>query len=102
MPDNINYGPISNEKRRNLFYAVKEALHNIIKHAKASDAEMHFDVKNDLMFIIIQDNGIGILEKGQNTFGNGIRNMKNRMKAIHGDFNFENNIGTKITFTMPI
>ena len=101
MPDNIPHVPISGEHRRNIFYVVKEALHNIIKHADASEAEIGFAINNNHLSIIIKDNGRGIPEE-RNRFGNGIRNMSSRMQSINGHFAVENKEGTKISLSLPV
>lgn len=88
--------PINGEHRRNIFYAIKEALNNIMKHAEASEAELKFIVINDKLDVIISDNGKGIPDVNPNRFGNGIKNMRARMRSIHGDFRIEIDHGTRI------
>lgn len=101
-PSTIPQSPISGESRRNIFFSVKEALHNIIKHAEASMAEVNFSVENRELTVVIRDNGNGIPEGDLNRFGNGIRNMINRMQKINGKFKIENDCGTKITLSLPM
>ena len=101
-PDNIAHMPIKSENRRNVFYAVKEALHNIIKHAKATEAELKFMVKNNILSVVINDNGIGMPKGELNRFGNGLKNMRHRMTSINGGMHIENGQGTKITLTLPV
>jgi len=94
--------PINGEHRRNIFYAVKEALNNILKHAEATEAELIFVVINDKLDVIISDNGKGIPDINQNRFGNGIKNMRARMESIHGDFKIESHQGTRIILKLAI
>jgi signal transduction histidine kinase len=101
-PDNIPQAPVSGECRRNVFYAVKEAIHNIVKHAQASSAEINITLENSLFSVVIRDNGSGMPEGDLNRFGNGIRNMKNRMEKINGKFKVENDNGTKVTLALPL
>lgn len=101
-PKKMEKIPISGEHRRNIFYAVKEALHNIIKHSKATEAELIFRVQHDELTIIISDNGKGMPFGEKNEFGNGLNNMENRMKSINGNFIVENHQGTKIILTLPL
>ena len=88
--------PINGEHRRNIFYTVKEALHNIMKHAQATEAELRFVVVNNKLDVIISDNGKGIPDLKAIRFGNGIKNMRDRMKSISGDFRVERHHGTRI------
>ena len=63
---------------------------------------MKFVVINDKLDVIISDNGKGIPDGDLNRFGNGINNMRNRMKSIQGIMNIENHQGTRVTLTMPV
>jgi len=94
--------PINGEHRRNIFYTVKEALNNILKHAEATEAELKFVVMNDKLDVIISDNGKGIPDGDLNRFGNGINNMRARMKSIRGDFKIENHQGTRVILKLAI
>jgi len=101
-PENIDDMPIRNEMRRNLFYAIKEALHNIFKHADATEATLGFTLENNTLSVVIRDNGIGIAKRAANQFGNGLNNIRQRMANINGKMDIENHKGTKITLTMPV
>jgi signal transduction histidine kinase len=102
VPPTIPVVPISGELRRNLFYTVKEALHNIVKHAGASKAEITFTVSNNRFDVIISDNGKGIPEGELNRFGNGLHNMKNRMKSVNGEFVIANHNGTTVSLSLSV
>jgi signal transduction histidine kinase/Flp pilus assembly protein TadD len=93
---------ISAEHRRNIFYTVKEALHNIVKHAQATDAEMKIMLGKKVLSIIIKDNGRGIPKGVLNRFGNGMNNMQSRMTSIKGEFSVQNYKGTKVTLKLPV
>jgi signal transduction histidine kinase len=101
-PMDIPQTPISGEYRRNVFYSVKEAMHNIVKHAQASEAEIKFKLEDGVFSISVNDNGKGFPEGKQNRFGNGIKNIMSRMEAVHGNVRIENRGGTKITLALPI
>jgi signal transduction histidine kinase len=94
--------PISGELRREIFYTVKEALHNIYKHSQATEAKLAFAIKDELLTIVIQDNGVGIPENETGRYGNGLTNMQQRMEAVGGHIRIENHEGTKITLEVPV
>ena len=91
------------------FRIVQEALHNIIKHAKASTIKLHLIFEPELFTLQITDNGVGF-DAGQlevnnyNSLGLGIRNMHNRANMINADFKLVSAIqkGTAITLTLPL
>lgn len=101
-PTKMDHIHISGAHRRNIFFAVKEALHNIIKHAGATEAELRFKLDHDVLSVVIKDNGKGFPLGELNRFGNGLNNMKNRMKSINGNLSIENHVGTKITLSLPV
>lgn len=91
---------LNGEKRRNIFLTVKEALNNVVKHAKASEVQLHFSFEKNICIKII-DNGIGINEDKIREFGNGLKNMKKRMERIGGTFTVTKNNGTHIQMCIP-
>lgn len=84
--------------RRNILMIIKESVHNIIKHASATEVDILFDLNDDYLLISLHDNGKGI---GDINPGNGLRNMKKRSKEISGTFQVLNDQGTKIILTIP-
>lgn len=93
---------ISSDARRHIFLAVKESLHNAIKHASPSEVNISFSI-TDTLEINISDNGKGIEEISfQSLKGNGLRNMKKRMDYLGGNVKINNTNGTSILFSIPI
>lgn len=101
IPDLIPSLLISGETRRDIFLTVKEALHNIVKHAAATLVGVQIKF-TDLITINIRDNGKGFDWMEVKTAGNGLRNMEHRMKSIHGNLLIENNSGTALTMSIPL
>ncbi|MEQ1675636.1 MAG: two-component regulator propeller domain-containing protein [Chitinophagaceae bacterium] len=100
----LSENKIQGEVRRNIFLVIKEALHNIVKHAGASEVAVSFrhDEKNQSISVVISDTGKGIDTGNIRPFANGLENMKKRMADINGTFTIENNNGTRITITAPV
>jgi two-component system sensor histidine kinase DesK len=87
--------------RRNLFLAVKEAVHNIYKHSQANEIFIEFDQNEDYFSITIIDNGIGLSETTQK--GNGMSNMSLRMEGINGTFKIISaQKGLRLLFVYPL
>jgi signal transduction histidine kinase len=101
MPANIRNIQLSGEKRRNIFLAVKEALNNILKHAKATKVVINVEI-DDKLCISIQDDGVGVDFETIRRFGNGLKNMKSRLERINGHFSIMNNGGALTQFEMNL
>lgn len=92
---------VNSEFRRNIYLSVKEALHNVVKHARANTVSMHFEVNPNLI-VVIRDDGIGFNPEHTSHFGNGIHNIRKRMSEIDGDFQISSDHGTMVMLTAPI
>lgn len=77
---------IDETTRKNFFLCVKEALNNILKHAKASEIQVEFEYENETFKIEIRDNGKGFNVLTSGEFTNGVSNMKCRMETVDGHF----------------
>ena len=98
---NISFeNQLSGVQRKNLFLITKEALHNVLKHSGAGNAEVNIRLKGKELRLEITDNGKGIANP--NNFGNGLKNMKKRIEEIKGSIDFLSNNGTVIKLTISI
>ena len=94
---------LSEAARHSLFLAVKEALHNVIRHAAAEEVELRILQVNDQMHIVITDNGRGCDLKTIRR-GNGLTNLQERLQAMHGECHIESQPGggTTVKFIVPL
>jgi hypothetical protein len=85
--------------KQNLLLIFKESINNCIKHSKCSKIYLKAYVKRDLIFVILEDDGVGIEEKNI-IYGNGIKNIKERAKSIGGELEWNSvlNHGTSVRF----
>jgi signal transduction histidine kinase len=72
--------------RRSIYLVVKEAINNVVKHADAQQVNLNIHTENNKLTIVIEDDGKGINEAKKSAFGNGLRNMKQRIEDIGGTF----------------
>ena len=91
----INDIELTGEKRRNLFLIIKEALHNTVKYSKSAKASISFKVEENHLHIHIADEGIGFSEQN-NKFGNGLKNMRQRVEQMNGEITIDGNDGVVI------
>jgi signal transduction histidine kinase len=72
--------------------AVKEAVHNAIKHSKASEVNLCVRFIEDVLAISVQDNGRGF-ELRDHSAGRGLNNMKRRLTDVGGICTIESQPG---------
>jgi signal transduction histidine kinase len=103
VPAQLPAAAIPPEVRHNVFLAFKEAVHNVVKHAHASEVWIRLRLRPHRFSLQIQDNGRGMNPQEPST-RNGLRNMKKRMADIGGDFSVSSGDsgGTLIELTAPL
>lgn len=105
IPDILMNG----ELRRNIFLCIKEALNNIVKHSRATEASLSFYIEKDheepghfILTTEILDNGVGIDSTHPNKFGNGLNTMKERLSKVGSNLKIERSGGAKLMFNIRI
>jgi signal transduction histidine kinase len=104
LPAQLPAIPIPPEVRHNVFLAFKEAVHNVVKHAQATEARIQLRLEPGNFILEIEDNGRGMGSQAAPQNRNGLRNMKKRMEDIRGEFSIAPgaNGGTIVRLTVPI
>jgi signal transduction histidine kinase len=104
LPAQLPAIPIPPEVRHNVFLAFKEAVHNVVKHAQATEARIRLRLESEKFILEIEDNGRGTGNQTAPQNRNGLRNMKKRMDDIHGEFWIGKapEKGTIVRLTVPI
>src|SRR5262249_10819427 len=99
------------EVRHNVFLAFKEALHNVVKHAAASEVRIVLTLKKSAFELVVSDDGRGFdfrngtaNDSRRISAGNGLGNMSRRLKEIGGRCDIESvpGRGTRIVFAVPL
>src|SRR5258706_6092530 len=79
---------LTSEVRHNVFLAFKETLHNVVKHAAATEVRISLEAQPDGFTLLVIDNGHGFdlksqherprprLEPARLSSGNGLQNMQ--------------------------
>lgn len=95
--------PLPTSQRHAVFLAAREALNNIVKHSGATEVRLGISFVDNLMEILIEDNGRGF-EVDYATGGHGLGNLKQRMQDAGGDCRIEShrNQGTVVLLTLPL
>ncbi len=103
-PAHLPAVPIAPDVRHNVFLASKEAVTNIVRHAKASAAWIRLDVQPARFTLEIEDNGCGLTGLEDKAARNGLSNMRKRMEDIGGEFSIAaaQAGGARVRLTAPI
>jgi signal transduction histidine kinase len=96
---------LTSEQRRNLFLVLKEALHNVVKHAGATRVDVHLGWRQHgsggALDLTVADNGIG-LHRTDHQPGNGLRNIRQRLTALGGTLTIQGDSGTTVQCRVPM
>jgi signal transduction histidine kinase len=103
-PDVVPPHHLNAETRRNLFLAVKEALHNVVKHAAASEVSLTLAVGDAELTLAIDDNGKGFSQEAAVDAGNGLENMRRRLVTVGGSCDIRSvpGRGTRVLLRYPL
>lgn len=85
------------------FRVAQESLTNIVRHSKASSAEVNLSLKNDKLKLNIIDDGKGFdPEKSSKSFG--LLNMQERVELAGGKIAIRSipNLGTEVRVELPL
>lgn len=78
---------VSSEVRHHLFLAVKEAVHNAVRHARARQLRFELHVRDRRLEITVADDGQGF-DPSAARAGNGLANLHERLAAASGHCEF--------------
>jgi len=104
LPLRVREENVSTEVRHHLFLVVKEAMNNIVNHAKATEVRLKITTNEHDVCIMIEDNGRGFDQVPDNGCADGLRNMRQRIEEIGGKFDLQSKVtsGTRIVVTTPL
>lgn len=84
VPDSIPQLAMPPTARHHLYLAAKEILHNVVKHAGATEVTLRVKLDGDQLSISIIDDGTGFDAPPEAIGADGLTNMRNRLEQIHG------------------
>jgi signal transduction histidine kinase len=99
----VRFPALSLQSSYQLYCIVQESLTNIQKHAQADQVTIAGSIVSGGTILEICDNGKGFsLDRPHAGFG--LRNMKERVQCLGGEFNLDSNIGqgTQIKIFVPV
>src|SRR5208283_4434370 len=81
-----------------LTLAVREAVTNVVRHARAQTCSLRLEQQNGSCCLEIKDDGRGSFQNE----GNGLRGMRERVEMLGGTLNRNSRAGTTLTITLPL
>jgi two-component system sensor histidine kinase DesK len=81
-----------------LTLAVREAVTNVVRHARANNCTLRLEQQNGSCRLEIRDDGRGSLQNE----GNGLRGMRERVEMLGGTLQRNSRAGTTLTITLPL
>lgn len=102
-PDTGRVDTLEMAVRRNVLLIYKEILHNIVRHARASEVAIRVDKDDGRLVLRVTDDGVGFDPEVQHA-GHGLANIQRRMEKVEGSITLESapGQGTTITVTAKI
>ena len=91
---------------KTIFRICQEAINNIIKHSGATEATINLHRVEDMIVLVVEDNGKGFdiekLNPKEETKGFGLISMRERVNAFDGDFSIHSNSGNGVEIVIEI
>lgn len=87
-----------------VYRIIQEAVSNIEKHSKASEAVVQIMGHEDHIVITIEDNGVGLPDSFHGTEGIGLQNIKQRVELLKGTIEVSSlkNRGVQFMIEIPV
>ncbi|NIJ55521.1 sensor histidine kinase [Dyadobacter arcticus] len=72
-----------------LYRIIQELLHNVLKHAEATEASLEVIEHTDMVSIIVEDNGVGLRDLSH-VDGQGLSTIRSRVAYLNGKMEISN------------
>lgn len=104
VPSDLPQIPIQSQPRHHFLLAVKEILNNAVRHSSAKMLKADLKLEDNVLTLVISDDGIGFDVQHSRPGGNGLINIQNRMASVsgHAEIASTPGNGTTTTLTMPL
>ena len=95
---------LNSEVATHLYRIAQEAINNALKHASSSNIDVRLRANDDVLQLVVEDDGIGFSHDADLADGMGLRVMKYRANAIGAQLHVRptDGTGTRITCVLPI
>jgi ligand-binding sensor domain-containing protein/signal transduction histidine kinase len=109
-PDDASGVPLSSEQRRHVYLIVKEALTNVLRHARATNVVVLVAASQGRLGVEVTDDGVGLDGRLRDSSpgpggGHGLENIQRRASALGGTARIVSHPqgrGTRIVVDVPV
>jgi two-component system, NarL family, sensor histidine kinase DesK len=91
-------GHLSAAEETALALALREAVTNIVRHARATTCRLRFVTEGNRRHLVIEDDGEHAIARE----GNGLRGMRERIESLGGRLALERDHGTRLLIELPL
>jgi len=102
---NEDVGRLSPEIEAAIYRVVQESLHNVAKHAQAKSASVQMSRNNDVVYLTVEDDGMGMPAKASSPRSHsfGLAGIKERIASLDGEVRVhsEKGKGTRLEIMVP-
>ncbi|MFD0892291.1 two-component regulator propeller domain-containing protein [Luteolibacter ambystomatis] len=106
LPATLPATPLSSVIRHHVYLATKEILHNVVKHAWATEVHLSLSIHPGSFHLILEDNGRGLNGTSTPSPGgaDGLQNLRERLQQIGGTCVYDSHPGqgTRIEMDVPL
>jgi two-component system sensor histidine kinase DesK len=98
-----NTAALTVQEETALALALREAVTNIVRHARATTCSLRFLTEDHHRRLVIEDNGVS--PSGPSALireGNGLRGMRQRIESIGGHLSLQHDSGTRLQIDLPL
>jgi two-component system sensor histidine kinase DesK len=92
------FGALTAAEETALALVLREAVTNIVRHARATTCKLRFVSEGGQRRLIVQDDG----HHGALREGNGLRGMRERIESLGGHLQLEREGGTRLLIDLPL
>jgi signal transduction histidine kinase len=87
-----------------LYRAIHEGVTNVVRHARATELEVSMHKDADGLICSVKDNGVGVSDTGTQPAGLGLRGIRDRLRALHGELEMRSSPGkgTELIISIPV
>jgi signal transduction histidine kinase len=105
----LDHRPLAPAVETTLFRVLQEATTNVLRHAEASRVGVILEARDDLVRLIVEDNGKGFPVDAEGstlvvTRRFGLHGMRERLALVHGNLDVESSpeSGTTLFVSIPL